>query len=161
MDDLHGALGHWFFTVETPMPIRITPPQDTNQPQPFVWAFTKSKSPYASIRGMGTPMKRLFVLGIALCPIGTANARTPNIHCPGDNTVEMRYCAGVSVNQSNAKLKKMIGSNQFKQWQEVTRAMCAKAYAPYKEGTIYPQLAVGCEDHLNHAMLKEFEPLGN
>jgi outer membrane protein assembly factor BamD (BamD/ComL family) len=106
-------------------------------------------------------MKRLLVLGIVLIPIGTAKAKTPEIHCPGDNTVEMRYCAGISAIQASAKLKKMISRDQFKQWQEVTRAMCAKAYAPYKEGTIYPQLAVGCEDHLNHAMLKEFEPLGN
>ncbi|NDC15136.1 MAG: DUF1311 domain-containing protein, partial [Synechococcaceae bacterium WB9_2_170] len=31
----------------------------------------------------------------------------------------------------------------------------------YKQGTIYPQLVVGCDDHLNRALLKEFQPLGN
>ena len=47
------------------------------------------------------------------------------------------------------------------QWQEVTRAVCAHAYAPYKDGTIHPQLVVGCDDHLNRALLKEFAPLNN
>jgi hypothetical protein len=106
-------------------------------------------------------MKRLLVLGIVLIPIGTAKAKTPEIHCPGDNTVEMRYCAGVSASQASAKLKKMISRDQFKQWQENIGALCARAYASYKEGTIYPQLVVGCEDHLSRAMLKEFESLGN
>ena len=37
----------------------------------------------------------------------------------------------------------------------------AHAYAPYKDGTIYPQLVVGCDDHLNRALLKELHPLNN
>jgi hypothetical protein len=45
--------------------------------------------------------------------------------------------------------------------QEATRAVCAAAYASYKEGTIYSQLVVGCDDHLNRALLKEFAPLNN
>lgn len=47
------------------------------------------------------------------------------------------------------------------QWQEATRALCVAAYAPYKDGTIDPQLVVGCDDHLNRALLKEFTPLNN
>jgi hypothetical protein len=31
---------------------------------------------------------------------------------------------------------------------------------PYKDGTIYPQLVVGCDDNLNRALLKEFRGLG-
>ncbi|WP_396111884.1 hypothetical protein [Cyanobium sp. L1E-Cus] len=49
----------------------------------------------------------------------------------------------------------------LQQWQDTTRAICAHAYAPYKEGTIYPQLVVGCDDHLNRALLKELHPLNN
>jgi hypothetical protein len=106
-------------------------------------------------------LKSLLALGILLIPIGTANAKTPIIHCPGDNTMEMRYCAGVSLEQSNAKLKKIISGKPLKEWQEAIGAMCAKANSPYKEGTIYSQLAIGCEDNLNRALLKEFESLGN
>ena len=100
-------------------------------------------------------LKGVLVLGILLIPIGNANAKMANISCPGENTVEMRYCAEVSLGQSNTKLKKVVSGDQLKQWQET------KAYAPYKEGSIYPQLILGCEDNLNRALLKEFESLGN
>ena len=30
-----------------------------------------------------------------------------------------------------------------------------------QSGTIYPQLVSGCDDHLNRALLKELQPLGN
>ena len=106
-------------------------------------------------------LKRFLVLGILLIPIGTANAKMPKIHCPGDNTVEMRSCAGVSMDQSSATLKKMIGAAEFRQWRQVTGAMCDKAYTRYKEGSIYPQLAIGCQDNLNRALLKVFETLVN
>jgi hypothetical protein len=46
------------------------------------------------------------------------------------------------------------------QWQEATRALCGAAYSPYKDGSIYPQLVVGCDDRLNRALLKEFKGLG-
>ena len=109
----------------------------------------------------GPRLKRAIVLFILLIPIGTANAKAQNIHCPGNNTVEMQYCAGAGLGQSNTKLKAKISAGQFRQWQEMTGSMCIKAYAPYKEGTIYSQLVTGCEDHLNRALLKEFQPLGN
>jgi hypothetical protein len=73
----------------------------------------------------------------------------------------MRYCAGKSWEQSTARLKGKIPAALLKQWQEATRAVCAAAYAPYRDGTIYPQLVVGCDDHLNRALLKEFAPLNN
>jgi hypothetical protein len=106
-------------------------------------------------------LKGVLVLGILLIPISNANAKMANISCPGENTVEMRYCAGASLDQSNTKLKKVMSGDQLKQWQETTRAICFKAYTAYKEGSIYPQLTVGCEDNLNRALLKEFEPLEN
>jgi hypothetical protein len=37
--------------------------------------------------------------------------------------------------------------------------VCAAAYAPYKDGSIYPQLLVGCEDNLNQTLLREFVPM--
>ena len=80
---------------------------------------------------------------------------------PSDNTVEMRYCAGQSWEQSTDQLKQKLPRQMLQQWQDTTRAICAHAYAPYKEGTIYPQLVVGCDDHLNRALLKELHPLNN
>ena len=108
-----------------------------------------------------TSVKRLLLLGIWLLPFSVAHAKTPAIRCPGDNTVEMRYCASMSLEQSDKQLHQKISKDLFKQWQDATRAVCAKAYAPYRDGTIYPQLIVGCDDHLNRALLKEFKGLGD
>ena len=73
----------------------------------------------------------------------------------------MRNCAGQSLEQSSALLRQKITTQQYRQWSEATRVLCAAAYAPYKDGTIYSQLVVGCDDHLNRALLKELQPLGN
>ena len=111
-------------------------------------------------------MKRLLLLAagllpIGLLPVGAAQAKVPDIRCPGDNTVEMRYCASLSLEQSDQQLHQKISKQLFNQWQRATRAVCAKAYAPYLDGTIYPQLVVGCDDHLNRALLMEFKGLGD
>lgn len=131
----------------------ITKQMLTKRPMPIQFSAPNNRG--ASNRSL----KSILILGILSIPIGTANAKNLNIHCPGDSTVEMRYCAGVSLDQSSTTLMKVIGADQFQRWRDTTREMCAKAYAPYKEGTIFPQLAIGCEDHLNRALLKEFEPL--
>jgi len=105
-------------------------------------------------------MNRLLLLSaLALLPT-TVSAKEPQIKCPGENTVEMRYCAEVSWQQSTNQLEQKVPKALLKQWQEATRAVCAHAYAPYKDGTIYPQMVVGCDDRLNRAMLKEFRGLG-
>ena len=107
------------------------------------------------------PVKRLLCVAALLMPVGEAHAATPPIRCPGTNTFEMRYCAGQSLDKSIALLRQKITTQQYTQWSETTRALCEAAYAPYKDGTIYPQLIVGCDDHLNRALLKELQPLGN
>ena len=106
-------------------------------------------------------MKRLLLLGALLVALPDANAQEPKIQCHGENTVEMRYCAGLSWEQSTDQLQRKIPKALFQQWQETTRAVCAHAYAAYKEGSIYPQLVVGCDDNLNRALLQEFRPMGN
>jgi len=106
-------------------------------------------------------MKHLLLLGALMLPLGSAHAQAQKIKCPGDNTVEMRYCAGQSWEQSTDQLKQKVPKALFEQWQETTQAVCAHAYAPYKEGSIYPQLVVGCDDNLNRALLQEFRPMGN
>ncbi|MCP9792638.1 lysozyme inhibitor LprI family protein [Vulcanococcus limneticus] len=106
-------------------------------------------------------MKRLVLVAVMLAPVHAAHAQAPAIRCPGNNTVEMRYCAEKSVLQSDAQLQRKISRQLFKQWQDATRAVCEKAYAPYKDGTIYPQMIVGCDDNLNRSLLKEFKGLEN
>ena len=106
-------------------------------------------------------VKRLLFVAALLMPIGGAHAAPPPIRCPGTNTVEMKYCAGKSLEKSSALLRQKITTQQYTQWSETTRTLCEAAYAPYKDGTIYPLLVAGCDDHLNRALLKEFQSLGN
>jgi hypothetical protein len=102
-------------------------------------------------------MRRLLILGVlALVPSG-ADAKPPEIQCPGENTVEMRYCTEKSWEQSDAQLRQKVGKRLMEQWHEATKALCSAAYAPYNDGTIYPQLVVGCDDRLNRTALKEFK----
>ena len=119
------------------------------------------KHPYPANKTEQDLMKHLLLLGTLMLPHGSAHAQAQKIKCPGDNTVEMRYCAGQSWEQSTDQLKQKLPRQMLQQWQDTTRAICAHAYAPYKEGTIYPQLVVGCDDHLNRALLKELHPLNN
>jgi hypothetical protein len=102
-------------------------------------------------------MRRLLILGVLAVVPGPADAKPPAIQCPGENTVEMRYCAEKSREQSDALLRQKVGKRLMEQWHEATKALCSAAYAPYKNGTIYPQLVVGCDDRLNRAVLKEFK----
>jgi len=105
-------------------------------------------------------MRPLLLLGVLAFAPGPTSAKPAAIQCPGANTVEMRYCAGKSWEQSDAQLRKKVGKRLMAQWHQATKALCASAYATYKDGTIYPQLLVGCDDRLNRAMLKEFRGLG-
>jgi hypothetical protein len=99
----------------------------------------------------------------AVCKVDYADLQqqtsAPTIRCPGQNTYEMRHCAEKSWEQSDAQLRQKVGKRLTEQWHETTKAVCSAAYAPYKDGTIYPQLVVGCDDRLNRAILKEFKPL--
>ena len=52
-------------------------------------------------------MKRLLLLGALLVLVpAAAHAQEPKIQCPGENTVEMRYSAGLSWEQSTDQLKR-------------------------------------------------------
>ena len=94
-----------------------------------------------------------------LASTASARAEQPPAPCPGNTTVEMRVCAAAAWERSNAQLQRRLTPEQLRQWQSTTRLVCARAYAPYRQGTIYPQLVVSCDDHLNLALLREFLPL--
>jgi hypothetical protein len=71
----------------------------------------------------------------------------------------MRACAARSLKQSNARLREKLPRTTFLQWQQATRAACTRAYAGNQDGTLYPQLLISCDDQLNRALLKQFQPL--
>ena len=77
------------------------------------------------------------------------------------NTIEMRFCASKSWEESNKALKEQLSPETLENWKQATREVCAVAYAPYREGTIYPQMVVACDDRLNRVLLEELKGLGN
>jgi len=48
----------------------------------------------------------------------------------------------------------------LEKWKAATQEVCAAVYAPYRQGTIYPQIVVGCDDRLNRVLLEELKGLG-
>ena len=125
-------------------------------------AVTNSRAPVISLyQHMQFQMKHLMLLGTLLLPLGSAHAQEQKIKCPGETTVEMQYCAGLSERQSIDQLKQKVPMQMLQQWQNATRAVCANANTPYKDGSIYSQLVVGCYDNLNRALIKEFRKMGN
>jgi len=132
-------------------------PQNTSELLP------PSENRPTALRSAPTPMRHLpllAALAMAMASGNAATAKPATIQCPGETTPEMRYCAEQAWKQSDAQLREKVPAELMQQWQEATKAMCAAAYAPYQDGTIYPQLVVGCDDRLNRALLKEFRGLG-
>ena len=103
-------------------------------------------------------MKGLLLM--LLLPVMPVKAEQPDIQCPGQNTIEMRWCASNSLSESNADLQKKLPPETLKTWDKATQEVCAAAYAPYIQGTIYPQMVVGCDDRLNRVLLEELKGLG-
>ena len=101
------------------------------------------------------------LLLLMLLPPMPAKAEQPKIQCPGENTVEMRWCASKSLQESNDALEKKLSPETLKQWREATSRVCSAAFRPYLQGTIYPQLVVGCDDRLNRVLLEEWKRMGN
>ena len=100
------------------------------------------------------------LLLLMLLPLMPAKAEQPDIKCPGSNTVEMRWCASKSLDESKAALEKKLSPETLKQWREATMEVRSAAHRPYLQETIYPQLVVGCDDRLNRVFLREFRGLG-
>ena len=92
-------------------------------------------------------------------PLMPAKAEEPRIVCPGLTTYEMRFCASQKWEESNQALKEQLTPATLKKWKAATREVCAAAYAPYRQGTIYPQMVVGCDDRLNRVLLEELNRL--
>ena len=102
---------------------------------------------------------RTLLLPLLLLPLMPAKAEEPNIQCPGMNTIEMRWCASKSLEESEHSLKEQLPPETLENWKQATQEVCAVAYAPYRQGTIYPQMVVSCDDRLNRVLLQEMEVL--
>ena len=102
---------------------------------------------------------RTLLLPLLLLPLMPAKAEEAGIECPGINSIEMRWCASKSWEESNQTLKKQLSPETLETWKQATREVCAVAYAPYRQETIYPQMVVSCDDRLNRVLLQEMEGL--
>ena len=102
----------------------------------------------------------LILLLLLFLPLVQVQAREPEIQCPGENTIEMRFCASQKWEESNQALKEQLPQATLEKWKAATQEVCAAAYAPYRQGTIYPQMVVGCDDRLNRVLLEELKGLG-
>ena len=102
----------------------------------------------------------LILLLLLFLPLVQVQAREPEIQCPGENTMEMRFCASQKWEESNQALKEQLPQATLEKWKAATQEVCAAAYAPYRQGTIYPQMVIGCDDRLNRVLLKELKGLG-
>ena len=100
------------------------------------------------------------LLLLLLLPLMPAKAEEREIQRPGLTTYEMRLCASQSWERSNQALKDQLPQATLEKWKAATQEVCAAAYAPYRQGTIYPQMVVGCDDRLNRVLLEELKGLG-
>ena len=97
-------------------------------------------------------MKVLLLL--LLLPLMPAKVEQLDIQCPGANTVEIRWCASQQWKESKRDLQEKLLPETVETWTEATRKVCAAAYAPYRQGTSYPQMVVGLDDRLNRVLLE-------
>jgi len=105
-------------------------------------------------------MKRLLLAALLLETIPVQSELTA-IQCPGENTIEMRWCASQQWEESNQDLQDKLSPGALESWKRVTQKVCAEAYAPVKGGSIYPQMVIGCDDRLNRTLIEEFRRLGD
>ena len=103
---------------------------------------------------------RALLLPLLLIPLMPVKAEEADVQCPGQNTMEMRWCASQQWDESNQALKEQLTPTILEKWKTATQEDCAAAYAPYRQGTIYPQMVVGCDDRLNIVLLEELKGLG-
>jgi len=100
------------------------------------------------------------LLLLLLLPLMPAKAEEREIQCPGLTTYEMRFCASQSWERSNQALKDQLPQATLEKWKAATQEVCGVAYAPYRHGTIFPQMILGCNDRLNRVLLEELKGLG-
>ena len=63
----------------------------------------------------------------AVLPTGAGACREPEIQRPGENTVEMRWCASQRWEESNQALKEQLEPTTLDKWKAATQEVCAAA----------------------------------
>ena len=76
---------------------------------------------------------RPLLLPLLFLPLMPAKAKQPDIKCPGNTTVEMRWWLQKALRRH---LRQNLTRDAAK-WAAATQEVCS-AYAPYRQGTIYP-----------------------
>ena len=104
-------------------------------------------------------MRTLF-LQLLLFTLMPARASDSAIQCPGQNTVEIRHCASQQWEQSQQELEEQLPPQTLENWKKAASEACAAAYAPYRQGTIYAQMVIGCHERLNRLLSDELKGLG-
>ena len=106
-------------------------------------------------------MKFLLVFAASIMSLFLAPGKCKeiNVNCPGQNTLEIEYCALRKRDESRLYLYKKYKKHVLQQWFDTSRLVCEQAYKLYREGSIYNQMVIGCEDRLNKALLIELRGL--
>ena len=106
-------------------------------------------------------MKPLLLVAALLIPWCCTSVQAQAPQCPGDTSITMRNCAEQAVRTSTTELQHKLPRAALGQWKQTTRRVCQHAYQAYQDGSIYPQLVLGCENNLNRALLGEFRSLAD
>ena len=105
-------------------------------------------------------MKHVFPLLPLIIWTILSPSKANELKCPGDNNYELRYCASQALKRSNRSLESQLKASTFEAWKNAIGEVCAEAYAPYSQGTIYPLMLMSCDQNLNQTLLEEMKGLG-
>ena len=105
-------------------------------------------------------MKQVFPLLPLIIWTVLVPSKANEFKCPGDNNYELSYCASQALKRSNSRLKSQLKASTFEAWKTAIGEVCAEAYAPYSQGTIYPLMLMRCDENLNQTLLEEMKGLG-
>ena len=105
-------------------------------------------------------MKQVFPLLPLIIWTVLVPSKANEFKCPGDNNYELSYCASQALKRSNSSLESQLKASTFEAWKSAIGEVCAEAYAPYSQGTIYPLMLMRCDENLNQTLLEEMKGLG-
>jgi len=104
----------------------------------------------------------LFLLIGALAAPSRAEKPYVNIDCQKNtSTYAQQWCAGERWGDSSKELSQYLEDEERKEWEEATRTVCIKVWAPYIDGTGWKQGEVDCANRLNQTLIKEFKAFDN
>ena len=99
------------------------------------------------------------LLPLIICTV-LVPSKANEFKCPGGNNYQLSYCASQALKRSNSSLESQLKASTFEAWKSAIGEVCAEAYAPYSQGTIYPLMLMRCDENLNQTLLKEMIGLG-